>query len=69
MSHLSIGHSFNQGFGDLLEETIRTEQVFGLLVVFQKFVEDFFCDGIIDPFSGVSPSCTNGDQKASTCDK
>jgi hypothetical protein len=28
MSHLSVQDPFNQGFGELLEETALTEQVF-----------------------------------------
>src|SRR5262245_10824428 len=44
MSHLSVQDSVNQGFGELLEETALSKQVFGLLVVFQKLVEDFFRD-------------------------
>jgi hypothetical protein len=45
MSHLSVQDPFNQGFGELLEETALTEWVFGFLIVFQKFIEDFFSDG------------------------
>src|SRR5262247_1107698 len=45
MSHLSVQDPFYEGFGELLEQTALTEQVFGFLVVFQKFIEDFFSDG------------------------
>src|SRR5215468_2180657 len=44
MSHLSIQDPFDEGFGELLEQTALSNQVFGLLVVFQKFIEDFFRD-------------------------
>src|SRR5262249_54014479 len=38
MSHLSIQDSFDEGFGELLEETALSKQVFGFLIVLQKFV-------------------------------
>jgi hypothetical protein len=34
MSYLSVQDPFNQGFGELLEETALTEQVFWFLIVF-----------------------------------
>src|SRR5262249_2365885 len=45
MGQLSLQDSFNQGFGELLEEAALAEQVLRFLVVLQKFVEEFFRDG------------------------
>src|SRR5687767_3791504 len=44
MRQFTVEDPFNEGFGELLEQTALTEHVFGFLVVFQKLIEDFFSE-------------------------
>ena len=47
MGELGLHGAFEDGFGELLQEAVLAENVFGLLVVFQELIEQ----GIIDSHS------------------
>jgi hypothetical protein len=44
MSQLAVEGALDQGFGELLQQAILTEQVIGVAVVLQKFIEPFRCN-------------------------
>jgi hypothetical protein len=44
MSEFAVEGAFNRGFGELLEQPVLAEQVIGLAVVFQQFIEQFRCN-------------------------
>lgn len=44
MGHLALKGALDYGLGELLKESVVTEHVFGRLVVFEQFVQEFGCN-------------------------
>jgi hypothetical protein len=44
MGQFAVERAFDQGFGQLLEQTVLTEQVVRLFVILQQLIEQFGCE-------------------------
>jgi hypothetical protein len=44
VSHLALEGALDDRLGELLEEAVVTEHVFGRLVILEQFVQEFWCN-------------------------